>query len=106
VGGKAPVAALRIFPLKSTLVFVEVVSAPDNPAQTPERTGGDAMLRNGVAGAWNGVEYVRAIDGGVIASRGEIGLAYQEMCSAQSFEPINNLKLNPPTDAGESSLGL
>jgi hypothetical protein len=61
---------------------------------------GPAIIE-GLLYAWNGVEYDHAVDRGVIGSRAELGLAYQELCA--SFEPTNNLKLNPPTDAQESN---
>ncbi len=63
-----------------------------------------AAILEGLLYAWNGVEYDHAVDRGVIGSRAELGLAYQELCA--NFEPTNNRKLDPPTDAQESSAGF
>jgi len=63
-----------------------------------------AAILEGLLYAWNGVEYDPAVDRGVIGSRAEVGLAYQELCA--NFEPTNNAKLDPPTDAQESAPGF
>ncbi len=63
-----------------------------------------AAILEGLLYAWNGVEHDPAVDRGVIGSRAELGLAYQELCA--NFEPTNNRKLDPPTDDEEDSAGF
>ena len=71
-----------------------------------------ATIVEGVLYGYNGVEWSRATDKGVIGSRSEIGLAYQEICQPAAFRSYCTSgalwcgRTNPPTPQQEAMPGF
>lgn len=71
-----------------------------------------ATIMEGVLYGYNGVEWSAATDKGVIGSRSEIGLAYQEICQPAAFRSYCASgapwcgRTDPPTSRQESAPGF
>ena len=71
-----------------------------------------ATIMAGLLYEYNGVEWSRASDRGVVGSRAEIGLAYQEMCQPSAFKPYCSGAqpwcgpTRAPSDAVEAQAGF
>ncbi|HEX9170799.1 MAG TPA: hypothetical protein VF886_18035 [Roseiarcus sp.] len=71
-----------------------------------------ATIPEGILYGYNGVEWSQASDKGVIGSRSEVGLAYQEICQPQAFRSYCASgapwcgRTEPPTEAQEQAPGF
>ena len=71
-----------------------------------------ATIPEGILYGYNGVEWSAASDKGVIGSRSEVGLAYQEICEPEAFRSycVSGApwcgRTEPPTEAQEQTSGF
>ncbi len=71
-----------------------------------------ATIPEGILYGYNGVEWSQASDRGIVGSRSEVGLAYQEICQPQAFRSycVSGAswcgRTEPPTASQEQALGF
>ena len=71
-----------------------------------------ATIPEGILYGYNGVEWSQASDKGIVGSRSEVGLAYQEICQPQAFRSycVSGApwcgRTEPPTAAQEQAPGF